>query len=58
MSEISQISQNAHTMQTAQNMQTQNAVNTLNMDYHQSKLTKNEWISIEKPVDHKEKTIL
>ena len=29
-----------------------------NMDYHQSKLTKNEWISIEKPVDHKEKTIL
>jgi len=29
-----------------------------NMDYHQSKLTKNEWISIEKAVDHKEKTIL
>ena len=28
------------------------------MDYHQSKLTKNEWISIEKPVDNKEKNVL
>jgi len=28
------------------------------MDYRQSKLTKNEWISIEKPVDNKEKNIL
>ena len=28
------------------------------MDYRQSKLTKNEWISIEKPVDMKEKNVL
>ena len=28
------------------------------MDYRQSKLTKNEWISIEKPVDNKEKDVL
>jgi hypothetical protein len=28
------------------------------MDFHQSKLSKNEWISIEKPVDMKEKNIL
>jgi hypothetical protein len=28
------------------------------MDYSQSKLTKNEWISIEKPVDLMEKNIL
>jgi hypothetical protein len=28
------------------------------MDFRQSKLTKNEWISIEKPVDMKEKNIL
>ena len=28
------------------------------MDYRQSKLSKNEWISIEKPVDNKEKDVL
>jgi hypothetical protein len=28
------------------------------MDFRQSKLSKNEWISIEKPVDQKEKNIL
>jgi hypothetical protein len=28
------------------------------MDYRQSKLSKNEWISIEKPVDMKEKNVL
>jgi hypothetical protein len=28
------------------------------MDFRQSKLSKNEWISIEKPVDMKEKNVL